>query len=327
MSFDTILGQARPIGILQHAITSGRAHHAYLFAGPDGVGKRLVARAFAQALLCVHNNGDACGVCTHCARIAQDQHPDVLMLEPDRSKTRPIIKIDAIREITRQVHFKPYEGRRRVVLIDGAEAITEEGSNALLKTLEEPSGETLFVLITPQDRLLLTTIRSRCQLIRFAPLARGQVQEILLARGIDPQTAQVAAAFSEGSPGAALGLCEEGALEHRRELLQSVAELERGDKLAILSLAQSMANKGQELPASLDALQSFYRDVALVIAGAHAERVVNVDLKAAVERSAAELTLEQALGHIERIDQARRDLRGYIDARLVMENLLLALGT
>jgi DNA polymerase-3 subunit delta' len=326
MPFSSIVGHQRPIADLQHAIRADRVHHAWLFAGPAGVGKRLVARTFAKALLCVHNNADACDACTHCLRIEQDQHPDVSEILPDTSKTRPTIKIDQIREITRQVSFKPFEGRRRVILIDGAEAMTEEASNALLKTLEEPTGDTLFLLLTPQDRQLLPTIRSRCQLLRFGPLPRADVHRLLLQRDVHPDTATVAAAFSDGSLGAALLLSLEGALDQRRALVQSAAELEPNDPLAAFQVAQLWTSSGANLVEALDWLRTFYRDVALTAAGADPDRIINVDLRPAVARAARELTLEATLGHIDRINAAARDLRAYVDARLVLENLMLALA-
>ncbi len=325
MGFTSIQGQERAIGILQKAIRTDRVHHAYLFAGPDGVGKGKVALAFAQTLLCVDHAESPCGHCTHCTRIAENQHPDVLRLEPDRSKARHVIKIEHVRNLTRQVNFRPYEGRRRVIIIDDAETMTEEDSNALLKTLEEPTGETLFVLLTSQARLLLATIRSRCQTLRFAPLDTALVRQILLTEGVPEDTAKVAAAFSEGSVGQAMALTQEGALETRRAILERLGSLDRSSALPVFSFAQDLASKNVDSRAALDALRSYYRDISFLISGASPERVVNVDVRPLVEKGAQELTLEVALGHIERINHAQRDLRAYVDARLVIENLLFSL--
>ncbi len=329
--FDGIIGHGRSIDVLRRALRADRLHHAYLFVGPQGVGKRKVAMALAQAINCTgptYAQGAPCGVCTHCTRIAAAQHPDVTLIEPDRSKARPTIKIGSVRELIRQVHYRPYEGRRRVIIIDDAEALTEEAANALLKTLEEPTGETLFVLITSRLHMLLATIRSRSQPVRFAPLGRKDIESHLLAHtSLSRDKAQVCAAFADGSIGQALGLAEEGVLDGRRELVSDVAELNASDTLKVFRVASQHARAGsQELQARLDALKTYYRDVVLLRSGASPERVVNVDMRKALDKSAQRLTLEVAIGHIEKIDEVQSSLRGYVDAHLLLEDLLFSLA-
>jgi DNA polymerase-3 subunit delta' len=296
-----------------------------LFAGPEGVGKKKVARALAQALNCLSSPGTPCGRCSSCVRIASQEHPDVVELVPDTSKARPTIKIEQVREVTRQVCFKPYEARKRVLIVDGAEALTEEGSNALLKTLEEPTGETNFVLITAQARFLLPTIRSRCQTLRFGTLPQEVVMAELAQRGVEATTAAVAVGFGQGSLGAALALTQEGALDGRREILDGVAALGEGDALACFQLADKYA-KSADLQGALDALRTFYRDVALRKAGANPARLLNVDRLGQIDKAARRLTMDDALGHIDRISAAQRDLRRYVDAKLVLENLWFSLA-
>ncbi|MEL6180415.1 MAG: DNA polymerase III subunit delta' C-terminal domain-containing protein, partial [Myxococcota bacterium] len=265
--------------------------------------------------------------CGSCQRIDAGQHPDVVLVEPDTSKARWTIKIEQVRDITRQVRYSPYEGRRRVVIIDHAEALTIEGANAFLKTLEEPTGDTIFILITPQPHRLLDTIRSRCQLIRFAPLDRSTVHALLITHGVDAQLAEVAAGYSEGSLARALELCEEGALESRRSFIEHVLDLSDADVLAVLDLAQHQAKRNnQELQSDLDALKVFYRDVVILRSGASQERLVNTDLAARTRTVASRVTVEDAIHCIEAIDSTQNRLRRYIDARLLMEQLLLKLA-
>lgn len=330
-TFPGIIGHARAIGTLRQAAIADRLHHAYLFVGPDGIGKRQVAIALAQVINCVGPSAAAatpCGECTHCRRIVEGQHPDVVMIAPDRSKARPVIKIDAVRGLLRQVHYKPYEASRRVVLIDDAEALTEEAANALLKTLEEPSGETLFMLISARPQRLLATIRSRCQRVNFAPLSRAQVCDFLASRAMPSERAALVAAYSDGSFGAAVSLGEEGVLESRRELIKAVVGLRRSDTLRVFSLANEQSRvAADELYARLEALKTFYRDVVLLRSGADPARLINVDLREAIVRQSRELTVEVAIGHIERIDEVQRLRRAYVDALMLLEDLFFALAS
>lgn len=324
--YEAVLGQSRPIAVLTGAVVSQRVHHAYLFTGPDGVGKKRVALAFAQALNCVGGaaeTGVPCGVCRPCQKITQGIHPDVSMIEPDRTKARWVVKIDAVREITRQVTFKPYEGRRRVVMIDDAHTVTVEGGNAFLKTLEEPTGDTVFVLLSSQPRALLTTIRSRCQALRFAPLPVEVLRGVLVAQGIEPELATLAASFSEGSVSRALALCQEGALEVRKQLLEDVVALQGADALAVFDMASDLARAdADDLRARLDFLRIFLRDVMLCKSAVPGERIANQDLLDRVERVADRMSLDTVVRHLDRISEVERGISHYVDARLLLEDLL-----
>ncbi len=330
--FAGILGHERAIGILRRSIVAGRLHHATLIVGPVGVGKRRVADALSRALNCVGESaaqGAPCEACTHCLRIAEGIHPDVRVVVPDTSKARPTIPIAVIRELLREVNYRPYEARCRVIIVDEADALTEEAANALLKTLEEPTGETLFALVTARPQRLLATIRSRCQLVRLAPLPRALVQRHLVEQaGVPLERAEVCAAFSEGSIGKALMLSQEGVLDARREIIEAVAALREADALDVFALASKQARVGnQELQANLESLKTFYRDVALASAGANDDRAINVDLRPLIAQAASELTLEAAIRHIEQIDAVQSGLRAYVDAHLLLEDLFFSLAS
>lgn len=322
--FDRIEGHARPRLALTRALARGRLHHAYLFAGPSGVGKRLMAITLAKALNCQGGSeSGACGHCRSCRLIAEGQHPDVIVIEPDRSKARWVIKIEQIRALSHQVAFKPYMGRRRVIVIDDAETMMVEGANALLKTLEEPSGETLFVVVTAAPSSLLPTILSRCQLLRFAPLSRQHLHVLLERRGVDSQRAAVIAGYAEGSFARALDLVEDGAIDAHRALVTKIVETRDATAIDVFRIAAEVARTGQaNLRVLLDGLLVFYRDVAMVSAGASEDRTINRDLLEAVRVLAGRLTTEEVLRHIDHVVAAQRDLQSYVDAKLVLERLL-----
>ena len=222
MGFERIDGHERPVRVLRRALASDRIPGAYLFSGPEGVGKRTTAVTFAAALNCADDGGDACGTCKSCRMTMEGIHPDVFI--PDRSPTRISKNPPAsggkdrtgsgyISEIVPKLPYAPIMGRWKVVLIDDAHQLTETAANYLLKTLEEPPSRTLFVLVTAAEHLLLPTIISRCQRIRFSPLSEEQVISILVALGDDRAVARRAALLCDGSVGKALQLIKQGKVD------------------------------------------------------------------------------------------------------------------
>src|ERR1051325_2291817 len=219
--FDQLIGNERAKEILRRMLRQRRVPGALLFAGEGGLGKKLFALELARALNCREpRGGEACGVCASCARLGRFQYPaaddrdehkrviwgehrDVGLLRP-YNRT---IYIDAVRDLERESNFRPFEGRARVFLIEGADALNENNepsANALLKTLEEAPPTTHIVLITSRPASLLPTIRSRCQTVRFAPLSVEEVEKYLLkTKARAGEEARLAARLSGGRPGVA----------------------------------------------------------------------------------------------------------------------------
>ena len=183
MSFSGIVSQERPIKILQQQIKSDRLSHAYLFTGPDAIGKRLFAKNFAKVLNCqdVKENTefiDCCDKCPSCKKIENFNHPDIGWLKPEGA--RGSIKIEDIRQLQDALFFKPYEAKWKFYIVLDADFMTEQASNALLKTLEEPPKGSILILTTNNIHRLLDTIVSRCQIVKFSPLKLKDRQEILI---------------------------------------------------------------------------------------------------------------------------------------------------
>lgn len=165
---------------LLESIALGRLPHALLFTGPEGIGKRRVAESLAQALLCSSAADQPCGICGPCRLAAEGKHPDRIVVEAEGER----IKIDRIRELIHELTFSPLMGAVRVVLIPEAHAFHPAAANALLKTLEEPPAGTYFLLVTHSPGWIPRTIVSRCSLVRFRPLSRSDLQEILQEQGV-----------------------------------------------------------------------------------------------------------------------------------------------
>lgn len=199
MPFRDIIGQDRAIDMLTGALRRGRVSGAYLFRGEEGVGKRLTALAFAKALNCREKGDDACDECDSCGKIDAAVHPDVLMLSP----VERLIRIDEIRKIDDALSFHPFEGLRKVIIVDDAESMNIAAANAFLKTLEEPPAESVIILISPRPDLLPPTIRSRCSQVRFSTLSTDFCREVIQDKVPKPEV-DLLARLSMGRPGRAL---------------------------------------------------------------------------------------------------------------------------
>lgn len=221
MSFHEIFGQANAVGQLTQSLNAGRAPHAYLFAGPGGVGKRATARAWARVLLCASPVGpsEACGLCAACRKVTAGGHPDLLwvdfdfqarFLEEEPAKQRSL-KIATVREMERLLRLKPMEAARKVAVLDPAEKLVEEAAHALLKILEEPPPHTHLALLCEDPSQILGTLRSRCQTVRFGTLPAPDVAAWLVkTAGLPPEDAQDVARRSEGSLAKARSLAAAG---------------------------------------------------------------------------------------------------------------------
>src|SRR5205823_9158635 len=221
MPFRDVIGHRRLVTLLAQSVSRGTLPPSLIFAGPSGVGKRLAAVATAQALNCLSPQKgtpagsefvDACGVCASCTRIARGVHPDVPIVEPGDNGS---IKIEQVRDIVDAAAYRPFEGRRRVVIVDDADALVPAAQNALLKTLEEPPPSSVFILVTSRPDALLATVRSRCPRLRFRALDAADVAAALVARGKNETEARAVAAMADGSLGRALDATADAIVEAR----------------------------------------------------------------------------------------------------------------
>ncbi len=197
MQFTDIRAQDTAIETLKRALSFNKVHHAYLFSGPGGVGKHLAATALAMSMNCTDGKENACCTCTSCKKILKGVHPDVFGVTLPEGKK--LIPIDAVRELGQRLAIRPHEGKCKVAIIDPADRLSESAANALLKTLEEPRAGSFLILITAKASSLLATVRSRCQLVRFRPLPKEVVSDILCDQGVSKGESRIVAALCGGS--------------------------------------------------------------------------------------------------------------------------------
>ena len=225
-SWKNIVGNADKLAQLKKFAAEKNFPHAVLFAGVEGIGKRKVAEICAASLICENPiDGEPCGTCESCKLMAAKSHPDFYVVEPEETKTARNIKIGQIRDLQREAFLRPIQADRRVVIIDGAEFMNKAAANCILKTLEEPPSQTIFILLTANRAGLLLTIRSRCMTINFEKLTPAQIQKYLKIYGIDDAKSQKLSVISDGSLGRALTLEKSGGYELRDDALTLIKQL------------------------------------------------------------------------------------------------------
>ncbi len=299
MAFRDIVGHRTLVGLLGRSIERGTLPPSLIFAGPSGVGKRLVAVAVAQALNCP-NNG--CGQCAICKRIARGVHPDVSIVEPEESGS---IKIHQVRDIIDRAGYRPFEGRHRVAIIDEADALTSDAQSALLKSLEEPPSTSSFLLVTSAPDVLLPTVRSRCPKLTFRGLDVDDVATVLMRVKFKPGQegqARVAAATSDGSVRRALEAADEDLVEVRNTaltVLKGVADAPPGSprdsQRRRVEAAKELLPKGkvqpmverEHLAAHLRVVSSILRDVTFLTTCGAGPALANADVQSDLEELSA----------------------------------------
>lgn len=319
MPFSEVIGQDRAIAVLRRSIAMERVAHAYLFAGIEGCGKRKTALAFIQAVFC--GEDEACGVCPSCRKLAHGQHPDLHLLEPDGA----FIKIDQVRELQKELSYRPFEAPKKACIIDGAEKLNQSSGNALLKTLEEPPGDALMILITPERSAVLQTILSRCQTLQFQPLSAELIEGRLLRDQFSGEAARVAATLSGGSLKRGMEIAADGVLDGRGTFLERVIALNLRNVNALFTAAEEFAADKEELPGLLELMLSFLRDVLIYRSTPGA--LANADLEQLIAREAERCSEVRVMELIEQLVTMRRMLARNVNARLALEVFFMRFAT
>jgi DNA polymerase III subunit delta' len=290
--------------------------HALLFSGPPGVGKYTVAVELVKRLFC--ETKTACGVCRPCQKVIRNGHPD---LHTIRSETS--IGIDELRNVRKEVYESPYEAPLRVILIDGAEQMTVEAANALLKTLEEPPPLNLFFLITSSEKDVPLTIRSRCMHIGFGPLSTEEMKSHLVKTlHLSERKAELIAALSWGSMSSASFWMDEENFAVRRRLAELVTGKKKGF-VAATGLAEIIISHEEGLRFYLYFLLSLFRDLWVLNQAGDAEALVNGDLRELLETHAWDgAWIERS---IYKVQETLESLRYNINRWLAFEHLALSI--
>jgi DNA polymerase III subunit delta' len=323
--WSSIIGHARQIDQLRRAIASARVPNAYLFAGPRGIGKRRVADEFVAALFCssaAAHDGEPCGECAACRKLASGNHPDLFVIEPQESERGSVqsIKIDPLRELQADLQFHPLEAPAKIAIIDGADRLMDAAANSLLKILEEPPQHTHFILITPFPQRLLPTIRSRSQLVAFSPLPDSELASaIARKRQISTDDAMRLAKLSGGSMGTAEALEPEFV---ERVLGRLTALAQRSSSADIFETAQSWKDlDAVHTMLVFDLIASLYRDV-LKLHTTRDKTIINSEAQVV----ASTCSTARAIRCLAEIDSTRSAAETSANKQLMFEQLLFTLS-
>ena len=330
----TIYGQDHLLKRLEPSLRQGRQSHAYLLSGPPHVGKMALAINLAQAVNCLEVRGVPCGSCTQCSRITQGIHSDVRVVAPgqgeDARSARTRIGISDIKEALRRVSLNPYEGSSSVVIFDGAEFMTDDAANALLKTLEEPPPQVMFLLLTANESAVLPTVLSRCQTLSLLPLSKDQmVEQLKSAHEATDEQAEQLYRLSRGCLGWAISaLADSDVLEQRQADLEKLQEtLDAGLETRFTYANEVASLFGSDRDAAKDLLAlwlRWWRDLLLIKEGAE-EFLHNMDHADSLRSQASGLTTPEIVQFINRLMQTLSSLDSNVSPRLAMEVLMLNL--
>lgn len=328
-----VWGQEQAVAFLERSLRQGYLSHAYLFVGPKQVGKGTLALELAKAINCQGPEAP-CGECRSCRRIAAGNCADVTFIAPGEASgngAKTQIGIDQVRELQRWAALEPFEGKRRVFIIDGAESLSAEASDALLKVLEEPPAAVLLILLTADEESLTPTIRSRCQRVEVRPLPPGAIEGILTRNyGVDEERGRLLARLSRGRLGWALAArANDSLLRERSEEIHrflALAESSIEERFSFASaLAARFASSREQVFETLSLWLDIWRDLLLIRAGLGPQTTTAAHEKAVV-RVASRYSISQLKGFMDSLLAARQELEDNANPRLALEVLMLRLA-
>jgi DNA polymerase III subunit delta' len=322
MGLCEIVGHEKQLEILRQSLLNDRLHHAYLFIGPDGIGKRTLALSMAQAIHCAELETDFCGACGTCRAIQTGNHADVRIVEP--LSNRKDISIQQVRELEKTLSLRSFSGRRKVAIIDPATLMNWPAQNALLKTLEEPPQGCVLILIASNAGGLLPTVRSRAFAMSFGQLPRQLVVSFLVSRkGKTTEQAEFLAALAMGSLGAATKMDKEKIVEKRLEWMKTLGSLSMGDYRAALDAAETLAGNREETLKFLEWAGLWYRDLLSFRIAHAADHIINVDMLPQIEEQSASIDVDDLFSLFSKTSEASRLIQRNVNRRMVLEDLLL----
>lgn len=321
MNFTHIIGQSLLIDQLKTMLSSGRIAHSYIFTGPAGVGKKAISNIFAKALVCQKNRQEPCDICQSCRQFESGNHPDIFRVVSDK-KT---IGVDIIRDMESDIKVKPFQGNRKIYIIDKADTMTPQAQNALLKTLEEPPGYAVILLLADNISSLLPTVLSRCQRIKIPRLSPLHIASIIENRlGIPREQALVFAKLSEGLPGKALELA--GSQEYqqlREDVLRLIEKLANANVLEAMEYVRFFEERKDRLDDVLDLLELWLRDILVYSENGDSGLLINMDKISLLKSLSKTFTTKAIRDMIENVENTRKMLRFHANFQMAIENMLV----
>jgi DNA polymerase-3 subunit delta' len=329
MKINEIIGHNEQLEQIIRAYKKDRLAHAYLFYGPDGIGKKTAAMALTKYIFCENTtlggneSEDSCSYCASCRKIEASNHPDLILIRPERS----VIKIDMVRALQKKLRYGKYDAKYKICLIDEAEKMRVEAANALLKTLEEPAADVIIILVTSKVNMLLPTIVSRCQKIRFNPLKTGEIKKELISRhSLTSDEADIISMFLQGSFAKLDTADFNEIIELRRRLVKKITALSLNNVSDIIGFCSEIGKTDKELLVeTVEIIKTFYADAAM-LKNSIKDNFVNKDIIADISALASNMTQDEIFEKINIMNQIQSSLMANVNKKLAIESMLIKLS-
>ena len=312
MRFSDILGHAGTLNIIQSYLEKSRFSGSFIFSGPEGIGKRMVAKIIAQQLNCTEQIDRPCGSCNACLKIQNQTHPDLHIIQNEQAQ----IKMEDIRGILRQASFRPYEGAVKFFIIDNAHKLNSEAANSLLKVLEEPPKDVLIILVTHKPQNIIKTVLSRCKEIKFFPLVRAQLEAVLIkSYALDKASAHFLAYYAEGRLGLALRLKDTPLLQQKNKIFDAFI-------LSSKPFDRNIMNQSkEELQVCLNILASWFSDIYMLKCGLSDKDIIHLDRHSDLLKIIPRFSFKQLDDIMSTLSESSLYLEKNINSKLLLHNL------
>jgi len=322
VNFSDIIGQNEVVNSLKTLLKDDCTRHAYIFAGPEGIGKRLVAKTFAAALLCGERNSfDSCEKCQSCLLFKSGTNPDFFVLVSEGRS----IGVDEIRRMQQDVSIRPMYSAKKVYLIEEADKMTVQAQNCLLKTLEEPPGYAVIILTTKNSNSLLETIKSRSILYNFRKNTNEEVKTCVQQINVDNVSGiDFIVSYADGVPGKAIELIEsEDFRSNRDKTIEVVLKLKKSKLMDVFETYGFFEENKENIDSILDIMLLFYRDLLIAKKTGNENMLINSDKKDIIIRNIDEFRIDELIKNIDVIEQARKNIKQNANYQLVIEVMLM----
>lgn len=313
-----VVGEENQKRLIQNALDNDKIAHAYLISGPDGTGKSIFAMHMASVIMC-SGKVKPCGTCSSCIKLKKGFHPDVRVI----SENKKTIGIDMVRKIIEEVNVKPFEGSRKVIIIKKIDTMTVQGQNALLKTIEEPPIGTYIIMTAENDSMVLDTIKSRCQVIKFERVPESSIKKFLLENGTEENKASVAASLSDGIIGTALKYTDEKFIALRKETIENISGITTNKTLDALSKVDFFMKNKKNIDDILNVMSFWYRDVIMIKMTQNMDDIINFDYHNILVEESRSLSYNKLYGIIKIIGDTRDKINKHANFQLSIEVMLL----
>lgn len=324
VNFNDIIGQNEVVNSLKAILKEHSTRHAYIFSGPEGIGKRLVAKAFAAALLCSERNSfEACENCQSCRLFQSGTNPDFYVLEAEGTS----ISVDDIRRMQQDISIRPMYSAKKVYLIAEADKMTVQAQNCLLKTLEEPPEYAVIILTAVNVNSLLETIRSRCILYNFRKNTDEEVRRcIQKVKGHELTGIDFIVSYADGVPGKAIKLIEsEDFLSNRDKAIEIMLKLRNSNLIEVFDAYGFFEENKDNIDSILDIMLMFYRDLLIAKETGKENILINSDKKDIILKNVDKFEINKLIKNINAIEEARKNIKQNANYQLVIEVMLMKL--